>query len=415
MLRVLHTSDWHLGSSVEGFLSRDDDHRAFLAWLVATVEERHADVLVVAGDVFDHAQPSAEAQRLYYGFLARLASTPLRKVVIVGGNHDSAARLDAPRDLLSGLDIHVVGGVTADEASWDRALCPVPRRRGAPLADPPDAMVLAVPFVHEFALGFKEPGVAPYESAAQLAKRFRARYAALCDKATARAAGAPLLATGHLACSGYVEGDAPFDVHQVGRIGALPPSIFDERLAYVALGHLHRCFRVEQSRAWYPGSPIPLTVAESAAPRHVLLAELDGATNEPVVTPLAVPVSRRLVELSGSLGEVRDQLASLQWDTPRPPIVRVKVEVDSYQAGVEDLVRKTHTAGAEQPTFASIRQSQRAAVEAGGAPAPKLLADLTPAELFERLCHERQEPLTPELREAFASLVAEVASEGGAA
>lgn len=99
-MRVLHTSDWHLGQTLHG-CSRAHEHAAFFTWLEEVLVEEEVDALVVAGDVFDVANPAPAAQTAYYRLLARLRSRlPELDVVVVGGNHDSPERLDAPAGLL---------------------------------------------------------------------------------------------------------------------------------------------------------------------------------------------------------------------------------------------------------------------------------------------------------------------------
>ncbi|HQP35447.1 MAG TPA: exonuclease subunit SbcD, partial [Polyangiaceae bacterium] len=233
MTRILHTSDWHLGATLEG-ASRDEEHERFLAWLETTLANERVEVLVIAGDVFDQSQPSAEAQRMYYRFLHRVGLGGLvRKVVVVGGNHDSASRLDAPAELLAGLDVHVVGGLQADPSTWDRCLCPLRNQRGEI-----DAVVAAVPFVHEYRLGVRTVLREPAEVRASFRQEFSKLYRELTDRALTMSNGAPVIATGHLACTAQgaslEKGDTPFEVHMIGLIGALDPSIFDPRIAYVA-------------------------------------------------------------------------------------------------------------------------------------------------------------------------------------
>lgn len=128
-MRLLHTSDWHLGAST-GPASRTDEQRWFLEWLRETLAAREIDVLVVAGDVFDSMHPSAEAQAIYYRFLAGAASTGVRDVVVVGGNHDSASGLDAPEAVLAAMDVHIVGGVPASGERLERMVVPL-RNRGS--------------------------------------------------------------------------------------------------------------------------------------------------------------------------------------------------------------------------------------------------------------------------------------------
>ena len=410
MLRILHTSDWHLGASIEGFIARDDDHRRFLDWLVSAIDDHEVDVLVVAGDVFDHGQTSAEAQRLYYGFLSRLARTGLRKAVFVGGNHDSAARLDAPREILDGLSIHVVGGVGADEAAWERAVCAVPGRTGGV-----DAVFLAVPFVHEFWLGVRSGVESPTQVAATLAARLRERYSSLTDRAVALGAGAPVVATGHLTCVGYERDDAPFVIHQIGTLDALPPSVFDPRIAYVALGHLHRSFRVADSHARYSGSPIPLNVKESRSRRVALIVDVEAGA-DPVVRTIEVPVARHVIELAGSPAELRHAIAALAWDTPLPPIVLVAAMVEQHEAGLEADIQQAFAAHRGGPTLARVVQRPRGAREGDEAAGPQALAlsELTPEDVFRLLCRSRGVELEDRLLSAFRGVCA-APVEGGRA
>ena len=107
-MRVLHTSDWHIGRTLYG-RQRYEEFEAFLDWLAVLVEEENIDVLLVAGDVFDNSTPGNHTQELYYRFLCRVAASSNRHVVVTAGNHDSPSFLNAPRELLKFLNVHVVG------------------------------------------------------------------------------------------------------------------------------------------------------------------------------------------------------------------------------------------------------------------------------------------------------------------
>jgi len=108
-LKILHTSDWHLGRQLFG-RKRYPEFEAFLNWLGDVVEQQGIEALLVAGDVFDTNTPSNRAQELYYQFLCRMASSATcRHVVIIAGNHDSPSFLDAPKALLKALQVHVIG------------------------------------------------------------------------------------------------------------------------------------------------------------------------------------------------------------------------------------------------------------------------------------------------------------------
>ena len=108
-LNLIHTADWHLGQTFFGY-DREEEHDAFLKWLVATLAERQTDVLLIAGDVFDVANPSASAQRRFFRFLKEAnRCNPHLQIVVVAGNHDSAARLESPIPQLEELNTSIVG------------------------------------------------------------------------------------------------------------------------------------------------------------------------------------------------------------------------------------------------------------------------------------------------------------------
>ncbi len=109
MIRLLHTADWHLGATLQGW-SREAEHRAALAQLVAIAKERAVDAIIVAGDIFDSLNPSADAQRLLYDTLRDLrAACPHARIALVAGYHDQAARLEAPRALFEMADVVSIG------------------------------------------------------------------------------------------------------------------------------------------------------------------------------------------------------------------------------------------------------------------------------------------------------------------
>ena len=106
-MKIIHTADWHLGQTFYNY-NRYKEHAVFLDWLCCTIKERGTDVLLIAGDVFDNPNPSAEAQKMYYNFLRRVTGeNEDLKIVIIAGNHDSAARIEAPSPLLDFFNVHV--------------------------------------------------------------------------------------------------------------------------------------------------------------------------------------------------------------------------------------------------------------------------------------------------------------------
>ena len=142
-MRFIHTSDWHLGHRIHG-LSRFEEQRAFLDWLLEQITEHQVDALIIAGDVFDTHNPSAQSSRLYYQFLHQLYQRdPHVQTVVIAGNHDSAQRLDAPRDLLQTMNINVIGSLPSlSDDRWSEIYIPLKERNGEV-----SAWVAAVPFL----------------------------------------------------------------------------------------------------------------------------------------------------------------------------------------------------------------------------------------------------------------------------
>jgi len=381
-MRILHTSDWHLGASLEA-QSREPEHALFLDWLVETLAREAIDLLLVSAVDFVLAQPSAEAQRLYYQFLARVLAQGRSRVVVVGGNHDSGARLDAPAELLGGLDVHVVGGLAGDDR--DRCLCPIAGPDGTTAL-----VVLAVPYVHEYRLGVRTALESPVGLMAEFSSKFKAFYTDLCDLARARFGDVPLVATGHLPCLGSTREDAPADIHLVGTIGGLPAEIFDPRIAYVALGHIHRAYHVGASRAWYSGTPVALTLREASNPRILWRVDIEPGTL-PTPVALDVPTWRPLLELRGDAPAVAAQLRSLDPDAPLRPFVYANVEVDAYDPTLDEQFAGLLAArGHNTPILLGIQQILRSGgAEAAVDPIPASLRDLGPEEVFFRLCRAR--------------------------
>lgn len=386
-MRILHTSDWHLGIST-GPAPRVEEQRRFLDWLLATLAEREVDALVIAGDVFDSMHPSAEAQSLYYRFLAKVGGAGVRSVVVVGGNHDSPSRLDAPRALLKTVAVHVVGGVPVSEERPARMLAPL-RARGS---DEVAAVCVAVPYVHEYRLGIRTSGLDTQRTRAEFLREFGELYRSLVDAALERYGDVPLVATGHLTLGAGVRSeDFPQDIHQVGSIQGLPVGILDPRIRYTALGHIHRCYAVEDAAAWYCGTPIPYAMTEMAEPRHVLLVDLEGDAT-PSVQQIEVPRARDLVQLVGPPDEVLTDLATLSWSAPLPPLVHVRVQTQLAEPG---LARRLHDAVESHgpgpgPVLVSVQQRTSEVEVAGPFPEMPPLVELTPEHVFGLMCDARK-------------------------
>ena len=309
-MKVLHTSDWHLGRALYG-RKRYDEFDHFLAWLAQTIEAETVDLLLVAGDVFDTATPSNRAQELYYRFLCRVAGSCCRHVVVIAGNHDSPTFLNAPKELLRALDVHVVGAMGSDPV--DEVIVLGDRDR-------PEAIVCAVPYLRDRDLRTATPGETIDDKNAKLVEGLRDHYQAVCEEAERQRTAlveaghpqVPLIAMGHLFTAGgrTVDGDGVRELY-VGSLVYVEREVFPPVIDYLALGHLH----VPQAVAGldhyrYSGSPLPMGFGEASQQKQVVLIEFAGIT--PKVATIPVPCFQRLVRIGGTIEEILARLAVLQ-------------------------------------------------------------------------------------------------------
>jgi len=401
-MRILHTSDWHLGIR-HGLTSRGPDHDLFLDWLQGQLSEREIDVLIVAGDVFDSMQPSAEALGRYYRFLSQVGQSGVAQVILIGGNHDSASRLDAPAEVLSSLQVHVVGGIGATEISWERCLLPLVNRAGEVAA-----VGLAVPYVHEFRLGVRTTDLDHAAVRAQFEERFGAVYSRLCDLARERWPDLPILATGHLTLGEARREDYPQEIHLIGNVERLPDSVLDSRIQYTALGHIHRCYPVGKSRrAWYSGSPIALSIAEASTPRQVLQVQLDAdPEGQARVERVEVPAPRGLVELRAEPDALVEQVEGLKWEESLPPLLFCRAVTDVLPSELPTRIHKALERFEEgnRPTLVELRQQRASAVDPEQSQRAPSLSELSAPEVFHTLCQSLGITETSDLDGAFASL-----------
>lgn len=323
--RVLHTADWHLGKLL-GDLSREEEHARFFGFLLETIVAEEIDALVVAGDVFDSANPPQSALRQYYEFLSKLFAARECAVVIVGGNHDSPAQLESPSDVLKTLRATVVG------KSRDDPLVLLPDGKNPRLA------VAAIPFLRDRDLRSGQMGQGAEAIKKALVEGIAQRYAEAGEAVAGLAI--PALATGHLTVAGATVSDSERDIH-VGGLGTVSAKIFPQVFDYVALGHLHRpqsCGEFEHVR--YSGSPIPLSFSEALDTKSVRVIDFDGSG---LVAQFGIklPMWRRLVQMRAKRAELADELASgVELEGDLRTWVEVVVEDPVAGENVLELVRE---------------------------------------------------------------------------
>lgn len=316
-LKLLHTADWHLGQTFFGY-DRDDEQEAFLTWLTQTIGEEAIDVLLIAGDVFDVANPSAAAQRRFYQFLSRLHTHyPHLQVLVIGGNHDSAARLEAPVPLLEALHTQIVGAVKRTDSGTidlDALLLPL-RNKAGEIA----AYGLLVPYLRQG--DYPAVDTTSDDDTAGYVQGVARLYKQLFEYANQkRESGQALVALGHLHATGAaLSDDDRSERVLVGGLESVPVNAFSEQLAYTALGHIHKAQRVGgRDNVRYAGSPLPMSFSEQHYKHQVVLVTLEGETATDV-RALSVPVHVPLLRVPQQAEAPEQVLEALQALPDRVP------------------------------------------------------------------------------------------------
>jgi exonuclease SbcD len=305
-MKILHTSDWHIGKTLYG-RKRYDEFEAFLCWLAETIQQEQIDALLIAGDVFDTNTPSNRAQELYYRFLCRVAASSCRHVVVIAGNHDSPTFLNAPKELLRALDVHVIG--SASERHEDEVLV-LQNHDGSP-----ELIVCAVPYLRDRDIRLAEVGESIDDKERKLIEGIQKHYLKVCELAEHKrktlAVEIPIIAMGHLFTAGgqTIDGDGVRELY-VGSLAHVTSGIFPECIDYLALGHLHVPQLVNGSDVMrYSGSPLPMGFGEAKQEKSICLVEFSGIQAQ--VALLKVPVFKRLERISGAWDKIAARLLDL--------------------------------------------------------------------------------------------------------
>lgn len=387
-MRLLHTSDWHVGKTIRG-QSRAGEHRAVLAEIAAIAEREAVDAVLVVGDLFETAAPVPEAEEIVYRALLDLAATGAH-VVVVGGNHDNPKRLEAVAPLLHLGQVHLL----AAPAPPDRGgLLPLTARSGEELR------VARLPFV-------SQRGIVRAEELLELGADersglYRDRVATILrvlsegfEAHAVNVVAAHLFVENGMLGGGERSGHTIFDY-------AVPSIAFPSSAHYVALGHLHRAQGLAgPTQLRYCGSPLQLDFGEEADTKSVTI--VDAAPGQPaVVREVPLTAGRALRTLTGTLDELRAAVGTTGDDWLRLRIVT------RSEPGLADEVRTWFPLAVD---IALVRPADEAETDRARSSAPRLAG--SPVELFGAYLDE-QGLERDTLLGLFAELLADV--EGASA
>ena len=398
-LKLLHTSDWHIGRTLYS-RKRYEEFEAFLTWLAETIQQNEIDALLVAGDVFDTSAPSNRAQELYYRFLCRVAASSCRHVVVVAGNHDSPSFLNAPKELLKALDVHVVGSST--ESPEDEVL--VLRNE----QDVPELIVCAVPYLRDRDIRVAEAGESVEDKERKLIEGIRTHYAAVAALAEQKreelGVDIPIVGTGHLFTAGgqTVDGDGVRELY-VGSLAHVTAGIFPACFNYLALGHLHVPQKVNGFETIrYSGSPLPMGFGEAKQQKSVCQVEFHSTAAS--VQLIDVPVFQKLERVKGDWEGISNRIIELSATDSQGWL---EVIYDGTEV-IGDLRERLEAAiSGTQMEILRIKNNRIIDRVLGQIHEEETLDDLNVNDVFERCLavHDVPEEQRPELLRAYQETV----------
>jgi exonuclease SbcD len=405
-MRILHTSDWHLG---QFFInkSRSIEHQKFISWLLDKVLELEIDAVIIVGDIFDTGSPPSYARELYNQVVIGMSQLG-RPLIVLAGNHDSVSTLNESKNILAQLHTKVIA---APADSLADQVIELNNKKGEV-----GAILCAIPYLRPKDVMKSFSGESGEQKKQALGQAIGEHYQTLFAMAEKHrdviGKPVPIIATGHLTTMGVTTSESVRDIY-IGSLEAFPASAFPPA-DYIALGHIHRPQIVAKSNhIRYCGSPIPLSFDELGSQKQVLIVDF----NEGVLTsvePLYIPLFQPMKVIKGDLASIEHQLKSLTNldDQLLATWLSIEVETQDY---LNDLQQRIHvlTEGmnVEILQLRRAKKQQQKRIEGDN---KEVLAELSPVDVFERrlaleefITAEDQERLK-RLRQQFEKTVAEV-------
>lgn len=373
-MRILHTSDWHLGQNFFN-KSRKSEHQAFIDWLLAQVEEKAIDAVIVAGDLFDSGTPPSYARELYNQFVVDINQLGCQ-LILLGGNHDSVATLNESKPLLNCLNAHVIANTSEQ---LDEQIIQIKDKNKQV-----GALLCAVPFVRARDVMRSQAGDSGVEKQQQLGVAIKEHYHALYQRAQQLKQQhnwqVPIIATGHLTAVGVTTTDSERDIY-IGTLDGFSADGFPDA-DYIALGHIHRPQIVaKKQHIRYCGSPIALSFDELSSPKQVVVVEFSD-DNQAIIEPVEVPMFQKMAVLKGDLPSIEQQLNDGQFSGDETVWLAIEVEIQDF---LSDLQQRIHTLTEElNVDVLQLRRARGNNNKSLVREETETLAELTPLDVFNK-------------------------------
>lgn len=402
-MRIIHTSDLHIGKRLYD-IDLLKDQESYFIWLTDLIKKESVDALLISGDIFDVANPSSEARKLYYSFLIRLSKLNC-KVIITGGNHDSPAVLDAPKEILKTLDIHVIGSMPENPEEMI-----IPLRKN----NQPVAVVAAIPYLRDRDLRVMNEGESYTDRLESIREGITKVYELLSQLCKNKYPELPMLAMGHLFVKEGVVSESEREV-QVGNQAGVDSAGFPASFDYYALGHLHKPQEIADRNLYYSGSPYPLSFSEKDNKPRVLMIQPEGKSIR--VESIEVPSTRRLLKFSGTLEEVRNHLDEYApADSPFDTLIELEIVEENYDPHLIEKLEKLEEEFKAENTHI-LKSRIRFLKRIGGTDelysVEQDIDDLAPRDVFNRRLEneEMNDETKTLLMDAFDEILERVLSE----
>lgn len=420
-MRIIHTSDWHLG---QFFItkSRLQEHQKFIDWLLQQVIEKEVDAVIIAGDIFDTGAPPSYARELYNQFVIGMNKRGCQ-LIILAGNHDSVSTLNESKNILAQLNTQVISAASDILETQVLQLKDKDGKIGA--------IVCAIPYLRPRDIMKSRAGESGQQKQQALGQAISQHYKdvfLLAEKQRDQLSyPVPVIATGHLTAMGVTTSDSVRDIY-IGTLEAFPANDFPAS-DYIALGHIHRPQRVAKTDyIRYSGSPIPLSFDElstdsTKTEKQVLLVDFtDG--NLQCVEPLSVPLFQPMAVIKGNLESIEKQLSDLAKTLLSeeggkgeglPVWLSIEVDTQDYLTDLQQRIQSlTADMNVEILQLRRARKQQQQRIERED---KELLDELTPDDVFERRLASEQfttdedKKRRARLKEHFGCIVNELAAE----
>jgi exonuclease SbcD len=324
-MKILITADWHIGKKLHGE-DLSQDIKLFFDWLIEEIKSQGINYLLVAGDIFDNNNPTNDATKIYYDFLIKLREVNC-SAIIIAGNHDSSTFIDVPKELLNHLNIKVVGVFPEEEL--ENIFIPLFDVYGNEIA-----AVAAIPFLQDRYIRQVGEGEGAKEISEKIKQGMKLVFSKIGEAMRQKYPNIPKIGMAHLHAQGTTMSEAERDI-QIGNQEGISSNDLDQ-FDYLALGHIHTGQTVINNKIQYASSPISLSFSEEIYDHKVVVLEIESNKIKESFVP--TPKNRKLVQISGTLEEVCNQVEQVKDHLTLQTILDIKVAEKVFNPMVIDEI-----------------------------------------------------------------------------